>query len=485
MAKQTRKFLKENEGADAAKKAEQVMDQKAHNSEIVDIVNKIMDGDPTYNVGDPQPDNEGIPKDVKLKEQKINESDDPIFGLDDDTEGLPEVEPDEETPYEDGMSDEMDSLEDNTADETHEDAAADDAVDHVEPDGDETLTGKEPTEEKKEDEVVDEELDVKFDAEKNTITIKDKEQEDLVVQTDFKVKNDEEEDKEKGKEGEDAPKEGDLDAEMNADALEAEAEEGAIREQLDQLFAKNKLSDEFRTSALMVFEMMANAKAKRISTKKTKQVIKALDKFMNEKVEQFYKENRAKIDTAIREARKVEAYKKMRSLTESIFSDDVSGVIKSEKLIEENRKLRAALEAKTKENAGLKDKMEQIRYRLHFDKLTEGVAKEVKESVKVLIEGMDFPSLEDFTKRVNAALSGAKIVESKRLEVEAAKKRIDEAKKPKAPEKKEERKPVRRSDSRIDEAKVVEALKKRVNGVDELQDGDVVDVSEYERFLPK
>lgn len=406
---------------------------KANNTEIVDsdildVVEAIMKGDVTEDLGIDTPDEKEVTKIRKeLSEKKkddkkkigkkggkkpgkkmMKEDEDVIFKTEDelDMEELPDDElADElEADVEDVDLDNEEG-EDLDADESDNlDIEAEDEDDEIDFDGED----------------LDEEIELTFDDEKNEIKIKDKEGEELDVKTDFKG---------------DLPKEEDIEAEMDMDIEAAAKEEEEVKESFDAMIDKEQnLSEGFRNKLSVLFEMYAAAKAKKLTSEQTKKIVESLDVYAEQQVAKFKKEQQDKINHAITEAKKVQAYNKMKHIVESLFGADVSKDIKmSERYAKEIKALREENEKLKKSVARLNESVELAKMNALFESKTSKLSDDMKKNLSAILESIDFKSVEDFSKKLDTSIKYINLIGEQKKAIAKKEKRIVEsfdAKKP-------------------------------------------------------
>lgn len=194
------------------------------------------------------------------------------------------------------------------------------------------------------------------------------------------------------------------------------AAKGAVKEDIEEMFASDDLSEEFREKASTIFEAAINARigmeVARLEEEfegKLEESVVALEEEMTAKIDsyldyvadQWFEENTLAIESSL----KVEAAEKFMEGVKTLFAEH------SVELPEETVDVVEGLEARVAEleeklNEEISEKIEltklveEAEKEAIFDDVAEGLAETQVEKLRTLAEGLEFTGVEAYRKKV-------------------------------------------------------------------------------------
>lgn len=194
------------------------------------------------------------------------------------------------------------------------------------------------------------------------------------------------------------------------------AAKGAMKEDVEEMFASDDLSEEFREKAATIFEAAVNARvgleAARLEEEfeaKLEESIEAIEEEMSSKIdsyldyvaEQWFEENRIAIESSM----KVEAAENFMEAVKTLFAEH--NVEIPEETVEVVESLEArVLELEEKLNEEITSKIElqklveEAEREAIFDEVAEGLAETQVEKLRTLAEGLEFSDADTYRKKV-------------------------------------------------------------------------------------
>lgn len=204
---------------------------------------------------------------------------------------------------------------------------------------------------------------------------------------------------------------------MNADANKASiAAKGAMKEDVEELFANDDLSEEFREKASTLFEAAVNARVgletARIEEEYEAQLEEAagqieeqltakIDSYLDYVAEQWFEDNKIAIESSL----KVEAADKFIDGVKALFAEHMVEIPEETVDVVESLEARVA-ELEEKLNEEINEKIELVKLveeaekEAIFDEVAEGLAATQVEKLRTLAEGLEYSDADNYRKKV-------------------------------------------------------------------------------------
>lgn len=194
------------------------------------------------------------------------------------------------------------------------------------------------------------------------------------------------------------------------------AAKGAMKEDVEEMFASDDLSEEFRAKATTIFEAAVNARvgmeAARLEEEfesKLEESVTAMEEEMTSKIdsyldyvaEQWFEENKIAIESSL----KVEATEKFMDSIKTLFAEhNVELPEETVDVVESLNQKVADLEEKLNEEITSKIELQKLvedaEKEAIFDDISEGLAATQVEKLRTLAEGLEFADAETYRKKV-------------------------------------------------------------------------------------
>lgn len=193
---------------------------------------------------------------------------------------------------------------------------------------------------------------------------------------------------------------------------------GSFKEDVDEIFAGEELSEELRNKATVVFEAAINArlisevarleeefeaKLEDLVEEVRQEAIDNVDKYLSYVAEEWVEENKLTIDNAIKVDMAEQFMSGLKDLFESNYvqiPDEAELDVMSE-MSEAIEELESELNEKTEELITLKKLNEELSVNLYFESLSEGLAETQVEKLRTLCEGISYDSAEEFVEKAS------------------------------------------------------------------------------------
>lgn len=193
---------------------------------------------------------------------------------------------------------------------------------------------------------------------------------------------------------------------------------GSFKEDVDEIFAGEELSEELRNKATVVFEAAINArlvsevarieeefeaKLEDLVEEVRQEAIDNVDKYLSYVAEEWIAENKLTIDNAIKVDMAEQFMSGLKDLFESNYvqiPDEAELDVMSE-MTETIEELESALNEKTEELIALKNLNEELSVSLYFETLSEGLAETQIEKLRTLCEGISYDNVEEFVEKAS------------------------------------------------------------------------------------
>ena len=197
---------------------------------------------------------------------------------------------------------------------------------------------------------------------------------------------------------------------------EKSAAKAGMKEAVDEMFAGDDLSEEFKERATLVFEAAVNAKLseevarleEEFENKLDEQVevavsdlVEKVDSYLDYVVEQWMEDNKVALDKGIR-AEVAESF--IEGLRELFIEHNINIPEEDVDVIADMSEQLEAAEAKLNES---KNEVVELRKQLDesnrsdtFDAISEGLVETQVEKLKALTEGLEYANLADYKRKV-------------------------------------------------------------------------------------
>tara|TARA_R110000823_G_scaffold200078_3_gene331099 strand:- start:368 stop:1378 length:1011 start_codon:yes stop_codon:yes gene_type:complete len=194
------------------------------------------------------------------------------------------------------------------------------------------------------------------------------------------------------------------------------ATKGAMKEDIEEMFAGDDLTEDFKEKASTLFEAAVNARVgmeaarleeefddavEEVAAELEEALASKLDSYLDYVAEQWFDENRLAIESAT----KVEAANMFIEGVKGLFSDHLVEIPEEafdvvESLENRIAELEEALNEEIDEKIELKKLVEEAEKEAIFDEVSEGLAATQVEKLRTLAEGLEFTDVENFRKKV-------------------------------------------------------------------------------------
>jgi len=204
---------------------------------------------------------------------------------------------------------------------------------------------------------------------------------------------------------------------MNAAANKASiATKGAMKEDVEELFANDDLSEEFREKASTLFEAAVNARVglevarieeefeeavAEVAERVEEELATKLDTYLDYVAEQWFEENQIAIESSM----KVEAADRFIDGVKALFAEHMVEVPEETVDMVESLEARVAeLEEKLNEEINEKIELtklvEEAEKEAIFDEVAEGLAATQVEKLRTLAEGLEYSDADAYRRKV-------------------------------------------------------------------------------------
>lgn len=189
----------------------------------------------------------------------------------------------------------------------------------------------------------------------------------------------------------------------------------SYREDVEEIFAGDELSEEIRDKAVIVFEAAINARLvsevarleeafeekldEAIEEVRT-EITENIDKYLSYAVKEWVEENTIAIDSGLKVEMADEFMLGLKSLFESNYiaiPEDKIDVVAE--MSEEVEYLKKKLNEKTAKIVKLKEEKQVLKAEKIFTRMTEGLTKTDVEKLRTLSEGLSFDDAKDYKKK--------------------------------------------------------------------------------------
>jgi len=188
------------------------------------------------------------------------------------------------------------------------------------------------------------------------------------------------------------------------------------KEDIDEIFTGDELSEEIKEKATVVFEAAVNAK---LSTELVRieeenelfleetietiraELVESVDKYLSYAVEEWVKENRLAIESSL----KTEVVEDFITGLKGLFEDHYIDIPESkvdviEQLTNRVEELEAQLNEEIERSINLSQEVTEATVAAKFAELSESLALTQVEKLRTLSEGLEYNSVEEFTKKL-------------------------------------------------------------------------------------
>lgn len=189
------------------------------------------------------------------------------------------------------------------------------------------------------------------------------------------------------------------------------------KEDIEDIFAGEELTEELKEKAIVVFEAAINARLisevarleeeAEVRLEETIENIRIemtenVDKYLSYAVEQWVEENAVAIDTGLRNEMAEEFILGLKNIFEANYIEiPESKVDVVSEMVEKIEELETRLNEEIEKNLALQESNTSLEVNEIFESLSEDLAKTQVEKLRVLAEGITYSSPEEYTKKVN------------------------------------------------------------------------------------
>lgn len=190
----------------------------------------------------------------------------------------------------------------------------------------------------------------------------------------------------------------------------------SYKEDVEEIFGNEELSEELKNKTAIVFEAAVNARVivetarleEEFETRLEEavedirtEVVENVDKYLSYAVEEWVEENRVAIDSGLKLEMADELITGLKSLFEANYielpEDKVDVVAEMTETIEE---LEAKLNEQIEKNHQLKEKNSSLKVEKAFSEMTEGLAETQVEKLRTLSEGISYDSPKEYKNKL-------------------------------------------------------------------------------------
>ena len=194
------------------------------------------------------------------------------------------------------------------------------------------------------------------------------------------------------------------------------AAKGAMKEDVEELFANDDLSEEFREKASTLFEAAVNARVglevarieeefeeavQEVAERVEEELASKIDTYMDYVAEQWFEENQIAIESSL----KVEAADKFIDGVKALFAEHMVEVPEETVNVVESLEARVAelegqLNEEINEKIELTKLVEEAEKEAIFDEVAEGLAATQVEKLRTLAEGLEYSDADAYRRKV-------------------------------------------------------------------------------------
>lgn len=191
----------------------------------------------------------------------------------------------------------------------------------------------------------------------------------------------------------------------------------SYKEDVEEIFGGDELSEEIKHKASIVFEAAVNARVivetarleEEFETRLEEaiedglsEIVDNVDKYLSYAVEEWVEENKVAIDAGL----KVEMAEDLISGLKGIFEANYIEIPETKvdvvaEMTEKVEELEAKLNEQIEKNHDLKEKNTALKVEKAFIETTEGLAETQVEKLRTLVEGVSYDSAKDYKNKLN------------------------------------------------------------------------------------
>jgi hypothetical protein len=190
----------------------------------------------------------------------------------------------------------------------------------------------------------------------------------------------------------------------------------SYKEDVEEIFGGDELSEEIKNKASIVFEAAVNARlvieAARLeeefetrleeAIEETRtEIVENVDKYLTYAVEEWVEENRVAIDSGLKVEMAEDLISGLKGLFESNYIDiPETKVDVVAEMTEQVEELEKQLNEQLEKNRDLKEKNTALKVKNAFVEMTEGLAETQVEKLRTLSEGVSYDSAKDYKNKL-------------------------------------------------------------------------------------
>lgn len=189
------------------------------------------------------------------------------------------------------------------------------------------------------------------------------------------------------------------------------------KEDVEEIFAGEELSEHLMEKATVVFEAAINARLvsevarleeefeERLEESVEsirEELVQNIDKYLSYAVEEWVEENQVAIDSGLKNEMAEEFISGLKDLFEANYVNiPETQVDVVAEMVEKIEELEARLNEEIEKNISLEESTKVLQVEDAFNTITEGLAKTQVEKLRVLAEGVSYDSADEFERKVN------------------------------------------------------------------------------------
>jgi hypothetical protein len=189
-----------------------------------------------------------------------------------------------------------------------------------------------------------------------------------------------------------------------------------MKESVEEMFAGQELSEDFKERATVIFEAAVNAKAIEVAARleedfntkldeqaeaSVNELVEKVDSYLDYVVEKWMEENELAIESGIRTEMAESFMNGLKDLfvEHNVDLDDEAADVVAE-MAEELEEREAKIAQVMEETIALRKELAEAHKQDALEEISEGLTETQTEKFEKLVEGVEFDSIEDYKKKV-------------------------------------------------------------------------------------
>ena len=199
-------------------------------------------------------------------------------------------------------------------------------------------------------------------------------------------------------------------------AAKAETKIPSVQEDIAAMLTGENLSEEFKTSAVTLFEAHLNERVHQIEEELkgqyedlleqhtvavTEELVERIDDYLNYVVEEWMQENRLAVEKGLRTEITENFISNLKGLfTESYIEVPEEKLDLFESTVDQAEALDSELQGQVEKNMELAEEVEQLKCEIIFREISEGMTDTEVEKLRRLAEDLEFDTIEQFAEKI-------------------------------------------------------------------------------------